>query len=174
MMEKDFAKMEKFLLTRIRPTEEKPRGRMRFVGITSSFMGITALLMAHNRVLQIETISIYYFYFLLALIPFIMVLTIKKIAKNMTRDYGEKSSKKPAYLSVLCTIAILVVISFIRFMDQNFSPETILMVDFVVFTIGGLMFICFGTVGFYVIYVMRKYASYFKDARLRRDRNGNG
>jgi len=164
----DIDKIEQFILGGINPKEENPRRRLIIACTFFGFLAVISLSIAYSQVPQIENIDNHYFYLILTLIPLISILTIRRMAKNIRKaNYRKKPYRA---VGTMITIAVLAGVLLPMYVNRNFSPDTILIVDFIVFMVLGLVSVLFVSALSYAVYLMYKYAPYFKDERLRRDK----
>jgi len=169
-------KIENLLLSSVSSGEPDPRGRLKLNFMFSGFLVIFSFVMMYSRMLQIENLNSYYLYLILALILVISMLAIMNVKRNIRKDNYRKGAYdlKKSYIATPAAILAFVVFLLVRSARQNLSPATLSIIEFIMFTALGLISVfLFSAVG-YAVYLMRKYAPYFKDARLRRDSNGTG
>jgi len=173
-MKRDINKIEKFIIGRYDQSPMKNYPIKKFMTIASIVFGLATiafLAVAHYNLLRIEHIDTRHFYWILAFIPFISILSIVG-AKNTIRkaDY----SVKPHEAVLNKIVAVICAVTFMPLawglVEQNIAP----IVSFIAYTAAGLGGVFLVTGGFYKVYLIRRYAPYFTDERLRRDSNGTG
>jgi len=166
-MNADIDKIEKFILTRGLQTERIIPIR-EYLIVASVGFGVLAIfffIMAHNRVSQME--SIYFVLILVVLVSLVSILTIKVIAKNRICKAGDY--KESSHRFIRDMIIVVAIIQAERFAERNFPIGTASIVLFAMSAAMGLVAVYFVVIRLYKVYLMRKYAPYFKDTRLLRD-----
>lgn len=158
----DIDKMEKFIMARYGegPMKEYSFKKVMIVsGIAFALLTIVIFARAYYDLLRMEDVDTHYFYWILALIPFIAILSIAR-AKSTIRKAGYSVKRYDAVsIKIAGVFGVVIVFVLNRGTVALFVAEMIL----------GLLLVYGVTTGVYKLYLIRKYAPYFKDARLRRD-----
>ena len=131
-------------------------------GVGGSFFVVLFYVIAFMRLSRY--VNIYPFFLTLLLIPVTIMLAIKLQKNSMnTLAYEKKPHPLYAALSGPAAIFTLIILRNLNIPDDTF-PGIMLFFALVVL---GLFSILVACGGFYKVYLIRKYAPYFKDERLR-------
>ena len=169
-MSVDIEKVEKYILLGFDSGKSPPIKKLSFknnllaIGFLCCLLSWGVFIMAYRELPNIENIYIYHFYGVLALIPVAAVLSIiicKKIINKA--DYEDK----PIYKIFIALLPVIVFIPLSIFLFTA-QQDAIATVSFFVFAVGGLICVLVACGFFYKVYLIRKYAPYFKDWRIRR------
>ena len=127
------------------------------------FIAVFCFVMAFVILAGVENINIFPFYWTLLLIPICPVLAIKRCESAINKASHEE---KPYQIVMRVFAPVACVITAI-FLDRNLQRDTNSIVIGVVSLLGGLLTVYAACSMFYRVYLIRKYAPYFKDERLR-------
>jgi len=156
-------KIKKFVLYYYVP-KKKPVNKSYWLsrGYLFCFTTVICFVMAFVILAGIENINIYPFYWSLLLIPIIAILSIK-ICKNTINkaDYKHKP-----YQAVLISVGPFVGVIIMWFVQQSLTPDAYSTLVGVMVLFGGGLSVYYAYSFFYRVYLIRKYAPYFKDERL--------
>jgi len=159
-------KIEKFVLVRLE--EERIVPIKDYLIIAAVFFGVVAIILfalSYSDFSRIESTNISHSYLMIlaVLIPIVSTLSIIR-AKNRIRKAIYKEGIRGSIFITLASRYSRIAI------EGSFSPNAALTVSVVVWTAFGLGLIYGASARLYKVYLMRKYAPYFKDERLRRDK----
>jgi len=138
---------------------------LQFTSIFFGLFAVISFIMAYNQLPWLEDMGVYYFnVVLMVLIPVALILGIVT-AKIMIR----KADRAPKSIGAWGGIAIFLGM-FLASQTRNLQTDTRATVDFLMYSIGVFVFTWLTAFMLFKVYLVRKYAPYFNDMRLRRDK----
>jgi len=165
--------IERYLLYGITgsvPESQHPVKHTLKMSLICSAVTVVAFVFAYRQLPYLENINIYHFYWILVLIPVVAILTIL-ICKYIFIPKGNYSERKEynhkKLIKKFSGFAIIFVFLPLFWFFQTAAQVSIAMVSLVGFVMGGVFFEFGACLGLYNVYLMYRYAPYFKDERLR-------
>ena len=161
-MEKN-ERIEKFVLYGCK-SKRNVKDHLFFRQLLGCFGAVICFALGLAAISGIANINIYHFFWSLLLIPIIPIFTIKVICKYMI---NKADLKEKRYHSVMTYAVPFVTIAFWSWVDQSLPQSTVSLINSVVALAGGLFCVHLVSYVSYKAYLIKKYAPYFKDERLR-------
>jgi len=157
-------RVEDFIIANYKNRKGSVKGSLRTISIVMTLSIAISLLIGLNIITNLDEIESMLFYFSLLLIPVIaastvIVCTYRINNVNNKNKVGFSSTATGAVAGIMALLATQI--------RRNFPPDTANMIYGIIFIAIALFLVNVATTFVYKLYLLHKYAPYFKDERLR-------